>query len=91
LAIVVETVEANRFNGGRCGGRCEGDGKECRESDDGGSELHGEDEEEVITECGLRDGLVMRMLASTWSFYILREPVQEKLGKTLNKLDNWRV
>ena len=69
--------------------RC--DGKECRESDDGGSELHGEDEDEdVIRECGLAEELVMRMLASSGSFYIsrtLREPVQEPPNKTLNKLD----
>ena len=32
--------EHNWFDGG-----CDGDGKECRESDDGGSEFHGKDEE----------------------------------------------
>ena len=30
----------------------------------------------------MRDGLLMRMLASSWSFYILREPVQERPHKT---------
>ena len=33
----------------------------------------------VIRECRMRDGLVMRMINSSWSFYILREPVQRGL------------
>ena len=46
---------------------------------------------EVIGECGMRVGLVMRLLASSWELLYLREPVQERLGKTLSKLDHCQV
>ena len=39
----------------------------------------------------MRVGLVMRLLASSWELLYLREPVQERLGKTLSKLDHCQV
>jgi len=45
---------------GRCGR------KECHERDDGRSEFHGED---MFGECALANGLVRKMLISSWSFY----------------------
>jgi hypothetical protein len=44
--------------------------------------------EDVIGECGLADELVMRMLPSSWSFYMSRtlpEPVHEQPNKILKQ------